>query len=122
MADTKQKKAQYVAYVDLGNGVGAKVNPDEHGGEDSDDFQYMLERRTVVPISHPDAAIAMGQSPGGAGALADERDAEIEALRAKIAELEAAQAKEASKDEAPAKPAPTTTTTGGPGSKAGGKP
>jgi hypothetical protein len=81
--------AQYVAYVDMGNGVGSKVDPEDHGGEDSDDFQYMLERRTVVPIGDPDASIAMGKAPEAA---ADEKDAELAALRARVAELEAAAA------------------------------
>ncbi len=44
----------YVAYADLGKGSGAPVNPDDHGGVDSEEFKYMLEHRTVLPLGDPD--------------------------------------------------------------------
>src|SRR6266568_7718670 len=90
-----KKRTQYVAYTDLGGGSGAPVDPDDHGGEDSDNFQYMLERRTVVPLSDPDAAIAMGRQPDTTLASAEDlaaKDAELESLRARVVELEAAKA------------------------------
>jgi hypothetical protein len=83
-------KQKYVAYADLGKGSGVFVNPEDHGGEDSEDFQYMLEHRSVVPLGDPDAAIAMGKAPEEAVDTA--KDDEIAALKAKIADLEAEQA------------------------------
>lgn len=50
------KKTRYVAYSNLANHKsGAEVDPADFGGEDSEDFQYMLERRTIVPLGDPDA-------------------------------------------------------------------
>jgi hypothetical protein len=46
---------KYVAYTDLGNGVGAPVDPDDHGGEGSDEWQYLVDHRVVVPAGDPDA-------------------------------------------------------------------
>jgi len=46
---------QYVAYADLGKGAGAPVDPEDHGGEDSDGWKYLVERRIVVPAGDPDA-------------------------------------------------------------------
>ena len=109
MADTT-----YIAYVDHGNGVGAKVNPNDFdGGEEGDDFQYALLHRTVVPLGDPDASIAMGKAP--VDVAAEETAAELAALRARVAELEAAAAASA----ASAKPAATGTGGAG-GSGAGG--
>jgi hypothetical protein len=50
------KTPRYVAYSNLANHKpGAEVNPDDFGGADSDDFKYMLEHRTIVPMGDPDA-------------------------------------------------------------------
>jgi hypothetical protein len=48
-------KTRWVAYSNLGNGSGAEVNPDDFGGLDSENWRYMVERRTVVPMGDPDA-------------------------------------------------------------------
>src|SRR5712691_2559710 len=101
-------KTKYVAYSDLGsNGAsGSFVDPDDFGGEDSDNFQYMLDHRSIVPLGDPDAAIAMGSA--GAVAAADEeaavREAEMVALRARIAELEAAASTKAAPSDILARP------------------
>ena len=46
---------QYVAYADLGKGTGAPVDPEDHGGEDSPDWKYLVEHRIIVPAGDPDA-------------------------------------------------------------------
>ena len=46
---------QYVAYADLGKGPGAPVDPEDHGGADSDAWKYLIEHRVVVPAGDPDA-------------------------------------------------------------------
>lgn len=83
---------KYVAYTNLGEGqeTGTFVDPKNYGGEDSDNFQYMLARRSVVPISDPDAAIAMGKA--AEDGVPDEREEELAELRARVAELEAEKA------------------------------
>jgi hypothetical protein len=50
------KTPRYVAYSELANHKpGAEVDPADFGGVDSDDFRYMLEHRTIVPMGDPDA-------------------------------------------------------------------
>lgn len=46
---------QYVAYADLGKGPGAPVDPEDHGGESSDSWRYLIEHRVIVPAGDPDA-------------------------------------------------------------------
>ncbi len=45
----------YVAYSDLGKGSGAPVDPADYGGVDSQEFQYLLARRVVLPEGDRDA-------------------------------------------------------------------
>lgn len=91
MGDTK-----YVAYTDLGEGSGAPVDPEVHGGEGSDNWKYLLEHGAVVPISDPSAAV-VSDGAGAQHAAAAQQD-EIDRLRARVKELEQAQ-KDAAKDE-----------------------
>jgi hypothetical protein len=91
MANTR-----YVAYTDLGPGheSGALVDPADFGGEESDNFKYLLEHGNILPVSHPSAAIAMGANPNVSDAddVSAAKDAQIEELKAQLAVLEAAQA------------------------------
>lgn len=100
MPDTKKAdKKRWVAYTDLGSGSGSFVDPEDHGGEESDNWKYMVDHRVVVPLGDPDAAIVMGSE--AAVAAADEekaaQEAEVQALKDRIKELEdeAAAAKKA---------------------------
>jgi hypothetical protein len=50
------KTPKFVAYSNLTNHKsGAPVDPEDFGGIDSEQFRYMLEHRTVVPLGDPDA-------------------------------------------------------------------
>ena len=104
---------KYVAYTDLGPDLpsGATVNPAAFGGEESDDFKYLLDHGNVLPVSHPSAAIAMGSSPEIEDNSAAHQ-AEVDALKARIAELEASKT-----EKAEAKTESTAGTTGGSGAK-----
>lgn len=84
-------KIKYVAYTDLGPGQesGTTVNPEDFGGEESADFRYYLEHGNIVPVTHPAAAIAMGEAPEVEDTTATQA-AEIDILKARIAELEQA--------------------------------
>lgn len=109
MASTK-----FVAYTDLGAGSGALVDPEEYGGVDSENFQYMLTHRAVVPISDPDAAVAMGKA--AEVELPPDEVAELARLRARVAELEAEQAAAAPAAKKEAEKPPPSSGGGGGGS------
>lgn len=98
MADIAEApaKQRWVAYSDLGpNGAsGSFVDPDNHGGVDSDNWKYMVDHRVVLPLGDPDAALVMGSAGAVAAADAESaaRDEEMQALKARIKELEDAAA------------------------------
>jgi hypothetical protein len=81
---------KYIAYTDLGPGreSGTPVDPEDFGGEKSDDFQYLLEHGNILPVNHPSAAVAMGGAPEVETLVAD-RDAEIASLKEQVAKLQA---------------------------------
>jgi hypothetical protein len=102
---------RYVAYTNLNakNPSGSYVDPDDYGGLDSEEFNYLLEHENVVPLGHPAASIAMGEAPEDTSTASDAE--EVARLRARVAELEAAQPVQ-NKPVQPTPPvAPTSTST-----------
>jgi hypothetical protein len=86
----------YVAYADLGGrGSGAPVDPDEYGGVDSEDFKYMLERRTVLPLGDPDVPAPPDEIANSPAHVAKTKKSQAEDAQATAdrlkAEYEAAQ-------------------------------
>jgi hypothetical protein len=112
---------RWVTYTDMGQGSGAMVNPDDHGGEDSDNFKYLVEHGAIVSVNDPAASVVMGKSEESAADMtAEARARELEQLRARVAELETAQKSQTAKADTQEVASGSAGTSGKPSGTGGG--